>query len=143
MQPAHLITDWPIAERLWGSARSRTTYAFGSLARHGAVLAFGSDAPVEPADPRLGLYGAVTRTDLDGGPSGGWSPGERLDTAAALRGYTVGPAIAAGQPELGRIRVGAPADLSVWDRDPTKQSGAGLLEMGCVATVVDGRQVHG
>lgn len=143
MQPAHLMTDWLIAEQSWGRDRSRTTYAFRSLAGHGAVLAFGSDAPVEPADPRLGLYAAVARTDTQGGPAGGWGPHERIDLGAAFRGYTIGPAIAAGQPELGRIRVGAPADLAVWEGDRPQPSGAGLLELSCVATVVGGQRVHG
>ena len=143
MQPAHLITDWPIAERHWGTERARTTYAFRSLAERGAVLAFGSDAPVEPADPRLGLYAAVERMDLDGRPAGGWHPEQRLALAAAFHGYTIGPAIAAGQPRLGRITRGAPADFAVWEGDPLRAEGADLLRLECVATVVGGERVHG
>jgi hypothetical protein len=143
MQPAHLITDWPIADRHWGPERARSTYAFRSLARHGAVLAFGSDAPVEPADPRLGLYAAVTRIDLEDRPAGGWHPEQRLSVAEAFRGYTVGPAIAAGQPRLGRLTVGAPADFAVWDGDPLAAAGAELLRLECLATVVGGEWVHG
>jgi predicted amidohydrolase YtcJ len=62
MQPSHLITDWRIADRCWG-ARSRGAFALASLLRAGTTLAFGSDAPVESVDPRLGLYAAVARQD--------------------------------------------------------------------------------
>ncbi len=142
VQPAHLITDWPIADRHWG-ARARTTYAFRSLAEHGAVLAFGSDAPVEPADPRLGLYAAVHRIDLEGRPAGGWQPAERLGIDAAFRGYTIGPAIVAGHPRGGRITVGALADFAVWAGDPLAAEGTDLLGLECLATVVGGELVHG
>jgi hypothetical protein len=143
VQPAHLITDWPIADRHWGAGRARTTYAFRSLAGHGAVLAFGSDAPVEPADPRLGLHAAVNRTDLDGMPPGGWQPDQRIRIDAAFRGYTIGPASAAGQPHRGRITVGAPADFAVWAGDPLREAAADLVRLDCMATVAGGELVHG
>ncbi|MGD8278792.1 MAG: amidohydrolase [Gemmatimonadota bacterium] len=143
VQPSHLMTDWPIADRHWGASRARTTYAFRSLAEHGAVLAFGSDAPVEPADPRLGLHAAVRRTDLEGRPAGGWQPAERLGIDAAFRGYTIGPAIVAGRPHGGRITVGAPADFAVWAGDPLRANGSDLLGLQCMATVVGGERVHG
>jgi predicted amidohydrolase YtcJ len=54
MQPAHLLADIPLAERHWG-ARAREAYAFRSLRRSRAVLAFGSDVPVAPVDPRPGV----------------------------------------------------------------------------------------
>src|SRR5690606_10312127 len=107
-----------------------------------AVLAFGSDVPVEPVDPRRGLFAAVTRQDLDRAPPGGWFPGERIDTHAALRGYTVGPARAAGLPEpAGSLAIGAAADFVAWDHDPCADADA-IMHMRCVATVVAGELVH-
>lgn len=142
MQPAHLITDWAIADRHWGAARAGATYAFRPLLDGGAVLAFGSDAPVEPADPRLGLYAAITRTTPEGSPENGWFAEHRLTAEEALRGYTRGPAHAAGRPRQGRLAAGMQADLVAWDRDPTRCAPRDLLRMRAVATVVGGEVVH-
>jgi hypothetical protein len=142
VQPAHLITDWSIADRHWGRRRARATYAFRSLLKGGAVLAFGSDAPVEPADPRLGLYAAVTRMTPAGVPAGGWFPEHCLTAEEALRGYTRGPALAAGRPRQGRLAVGMPADIVAWDRDMTRCAPQELLTLRAVATLVGGEVVH-
>lgn len=143
MQPAHLITDWRIADREWGRARSRGTFALASLLGHGTVLAFGSDVPVEPVDPRRGLYAAVARQDLTGEPRAGWVAEQRIDAAAALRGYTIGPARAAGlTAPHGSLAPGAPADWVAWARDPLTCEPRALLELRCVATMVGGELVH-
>jgi predicted amidohydrolase YtcJ len=142
MQPSHLITDWQAAERHWGHQRCRGMYAFGSLARHGALLAFGSDAPVEPPDPRLTLYAATTRQDLAEQPQAGWFPEERITMDQALRAMTVGPAVAAGHAaQRGRLSPGADADLVAWDHDPHELTGRELLDLRCVATIVAGHPV--
>ena len=141
VQPAHLCTDWPVVDAHWGAARARGTYAFRSLAAGGAVLAFGSDAPVEPVDPRLALHAALTRTDRTGQPQGGWQPGERMDRLAALLAYTAGPASAAGAAGVeGVIRPGARADLAAWSADPLAEEVA-PLELACRAVLVGGAVV--
>jgi predicted amidohydrolase YtcJ len=137
MQPGHLITDWRIADRHWGSERSARTYALHTLQRAGARLAFGSDAPVEPADPRMGIYAATTRMDLDGQPSGGWFAHERITVREAILGYTRGPASAAGG-HGGVLRPGALADFVAWQPDPFTAQGAELLALRCIATIVGG-----
>lgn len=142
MQPSHLMTDWSVAEACWGTARCRGVFALASLLRHGTVLAFGSDAPVEPVDPRRGLAAAVHRTDAGGSPAGGWFASERIGPREALRGYTVGPALAAGlAAPAGTLTPGAAADLVAWDHDPVGEPDA-LLDMRCIATLVDGAVVH-
>lgn len=139
VQPAHVSTDWAVADRLWGHPRSAGAYAFRSLLAGGGVLAFGSDAPVADPDPRLGLYAATTRQDLDGNPDGGWYPAERITTREALWAYTGGGALAAGLAgRQGELRPGAFADFAIWDRDPLSLSGAELLDMQCRGTVVGG-----
>lgn len=137
VQPSHLMTDWRAADRHWG-ARARTAYPFRSLAAGGATLAFGSDMPVEPPDPRHGLYAAVTRRDLAGEPSGGWVPEERIPVADALAAYTVGAARAAGDPRQGRLVPGAFGDVVAWDRDPLTVPPDELLDMKCLMTIVGG-----
>ena len=137
VQPSHLMTDWRAADRHWG-ARARTAYAFRSLAAGGATLAFGSDMPVEPPDPRHGLYAAVTRRDLAGEPAGGWVADERITAAEALAAYTLGPAVGAGDPRQGRLEPGSFGDVVAWDRDPLAATPEELLRMTCVLTVVGG-----
>jgi len=141
MQPAHLRTDWRIADRLWGGSRAARTYAFRSLLEAGARLAFGSDAPVEPADPRLGLHAAVTRTDGGGHPEGGWFLAERLTIEQAFAGYTSGAADAAGW-NGGVIRPGAFADVVAWRTDPLAAEPAAITDLDCVAAIVDGQLVY-
>jgi predicted amidohydrolase YtcJ len=143
VQPAHLRTDWRIADRHWGPDRAARTYAFRSLLDAGAWLAFGSDAPVEPADPRLGLHAALTRTDAAGDPAGGWFAAERLNIEEALTGYTLDAARAAGGWGGGAVRVGAPADFVAWNGDPLAMVPDEILEIECVAAVVGGDVVHG
>jgi predicted amidohydrolase YtcJ len=142
VQPCHLMTDWRIADRHWGPERCRGTFAFGSLLRAGTLLAFGSDAPVEPVDPRRSLFAAVFRQDQERQPSDGWHPRERIAMEDALRAFTIGPAIAAGLPRpWGTIAPGAPADIVAWDTDPLAHP-AGVLDMRCVATIAGGDVVH-
>jgi predicted amidohydrolase YtcJ len=142
MQPAHLITDWRTADRHWGTPRARWTYALASLLRSGATLAFGSDAPVEPVDPRLGIFAAVRRQDLRAEPADGWFPEERLQPRDAWLGYTRGPALAAGAPHSGRIAPGAPADFVAWSGDPLRLDDERILRLHCAATFVAGQPVH-
>ncbi len=107
MQPVHLPADVHLAERRWG-ARSGGAYPIQSLLRHGTVLAFGSDVPVATLDPRQGVIAAMRRSAIDGGFAAGWYPEERIDFAQAVRGYTLGNAIAAGVGDRrGRLVPGA------------------------------------
>src|SRR5688500_15970637 len=119
MQPAHLLSDIPAAERHWGHERSRGAYAFAPLLRGGMTLAFGSDVPVETIDPRAGLFAALRRETWRGPWQGGeWYPEHALAPAEALSAYTEGPASAARDERRGCLLPGRDADLVVWDRDP-------------------------
>ena len=144
VQPFHLIDDGSWAERKIGPERVRTTYAFESLRRAGAVLAFGSDWTVAPLDPVLGIYAAVTRRTLDGRHPDGWVPGEKVSVEEAVRAYTVNGAWAQfAEHEKGTIAAGKLADLVVLDRNvftipPEEIAGARIR-----LTVFDGRVVHG
>jgi predicted amidohydrolase YtcJ len=143
VQPAHLLTDWPAVDRHWGEQRACGTYAFATLLASGAILAFGSDAPVEPIDPRRGLHAALLRTGLDREPAGGWQAQERISRREAWLGFTTGPARAARWDDrLGCLAPGRFADFAAWDRDPLSCHDDELLDMRCVATIVGGEQVH-
>ena len=85
IQPSHCIDDMRWAETRIGPARSEIAYNFKSFVDAGARIAFGTDWFVEPINPMLGLYAAVTRQFPDGTPPGGWFPDERLTHAAGGR----------------------------------------------------------
>jgi predicted amidohydrolase YtcJ len=108
------------------------------------TLAFGSDVPVETADPRPGLFAATRRESWSGPWEGGeWYPEHHLSVAEALSAYTEGPAAAAGEAHRrGRLLPGYDADLAAWDRDPLAATPEELRGMRCTLTMVAGRVVH-
>ncbi|MEJ5224678.1 MAG: amidohydrolase family protein, partial [Anaerolineales bacterium] len=101
---------------------------------------FGSDAPVESPNPFWGLHAAVTRRRADGSPGPeGWYPEQRLDMLAALHGYTLGAAYAAGmENRLGRLAPGCLADLIVLEKDIFTCPPDNLLTLESSATMVGG-----
>ncbi|OPZ65653.1 MAG: N-substituted formamide deformylase precursor [Firmicutes bacterium ADurb.Bin506] len=143
MQPVHVLGDIRIADLHWGG-RSRWAYAFKSLARSGATLAFGSDAPVETPDPLRGLYAAVIRKEPGSEAQFGWYPEERLTVEETLRAYTVGAARAAGLPAGARrstIVPGALADLAILSQDLFAMPMPDFLEIRVDATMINGEFV--
>jgi len=143
MQPIHATSDMHAADRLWGR-RSRYAYAFRSLIDSGAVLAFGSDAPVETPDPFAGIHAAVTRQGADDQPEGGWYPEERLTVEQAVRAYTEGAVQSA--PYLpgvtGTLSPGSVADLLVLDRDIFEVTPAEIRHARPLVTMVGGRALY-
>ena len=118
MQPYHAIDDGRWAEKRLGHERARWSYAWRSMLDAGAPLAFGSDWPVAPLSPILGIYAAVTRATLDGKHPDGWFPEQRLTVEEALRAYTQGSAYAAFQEnEKGSIAPGKLGDVVVLSDD--------------------------
>ncbi len=143
MQPSHLLTDIRAAEARWGPERCRRTMALRSLQDAGTVLAFGSDAPVEPPDPREGFYGAVARRDREGYPETGWCPEERLTGHEVLMAYTVGAAVAAGDGRRrGKLTAGYQADLTAWDTDLVTAEPEAILSARVMAAMVGGEVVY-
>lgn len=143
MQPIHQTSDRLMAEARLGPARLGGAYAWRSLKAGGARLAFGSDAPVELADPFAGLAAAMTRQGPDGQPFGGWQPQERVDFETALSAYTVDAAWAGfAEGRFGRIVKGQHADFILIDRDPTLSSASEVRATRVLQTWVGGRLVH-
>jgi predicted amidohydrolase YtcJ len=119
MQPTHQTSDRTMAEARLGPDRLSGAYAWGSMLKNGATLAFGSDYPVEKPDPFAGWAAAFTRQDADGQPFGGWRPEERVTREQAWWAFT-GAAAYAGfaEDKFGRLGVGQRADFIIVDRDP-------------------------
>jgi predicted amidohydrolase YtcJ len=139
MQPIHAPSDMPMADRFWGE-RAAYAYAWRVQLDHGAVLAFGSDAPVESPNPFWGLHAAVTRRRADGSPGkDGWYPAQRLTLEQALRGFTTGAALAAAsQNRQGQLAPGFYADLLVLEQDPFQVDADELRMMRPSAVMVGG-----
>lgn len=143
MQPAHLPGDVLLAESRWGR-RARGAYAMRSLLRAGTVLALGSDVPVASLDPRAGICAAMDRVASDGSFPAGWFPEERLGFEEAVRGFTLGNAIAGGVAgRRGRIAPGYDADLVAWEVDDAVERGEGRAFLGArvLLTLVGGEVV--
>ena len=122
MQPIHAVADRELADRYWPEVAT-FAYAWGALERAGAHLAFGSDAPVETADPLLGIDAATTWRRR-----AKWHPELAVSRASALGAYTSGAAFAVGmERDLGALRQGMLCDMTVVD------------DGRVVATVVGGR----
>ena len=138
VQFSHATSDRDIAEDHWGD-RLEGAYAYASLASSGALLANGSDAPVEDLDPLAGLRAGAIRTLDQRSP---WRPQEALTPLQALEATTSGPAWLEGAERTrGRLVPGALADLVVLSADPL---GNGLAngEVEVVSTMLGGRWVH-
>ncbi len=140
VQPTHCTSDMPWAPQRLGEERTPWAYRWRSLRDAGAALCLGSDVPVEHADPRLGLWAAVTRRTLEGTPAAGWNAGEALTGEEAVLGFTEWAAYAAFEESWrGRILPGFAADFTIFDRDLLSDSPRSLVVARVVRTVVAGR----
>jgi predicted amidohydrolase YtcJ len=142
MQPTHQTSDRVMAEKRLGPKRLAGAYAWQTVLKSGAYLAFGSDFPVESPNPFPGLSAAVSRQDMQGQPPGGWIPAERLTFAQALAAFTRGAAYAGfSEDRIGSLDPGKWADFILIDRDPTKVDPIALGNTQVLETWVAGKRV--
>jgi predicted amidohydrolase YtcJ len=143
MQPTHATSDMPWAEDRVGAERIRGAYAWRSILDSGAVLAFGSDFPIEGVNPFLGIYAAVTRQDADGHPPEGWTAQERLSLYEAIAGFSSAAAYAAFEEESrGRIEEGKFADFTIIEGDLTSTPVSQIDDAVVRYTIVNGAIVY-
>ncbi|RDC59315.1 putative amidohydrolase YtcJ [Alteripontixanthobacter maritimus] len=143
MQPVHQTSDRLMAEARLGTARLDAAYAWRSIAATGAKLAFGSDAPVESPEPFAGLAVAISRTDSDGEPFGGWYPSQTVSREAALAAFTSDGAYAGfADGRFGRLVRGERADFLLLDRDPLLANARDLRETKLFETWVNGERLY-
>ncbi|OYY89619.1 MAG: metal-dependent hydrolase [Sphingomonas sp. 28-66-16] len=142
MQPVHQTSDRTMAEARLGPDRLAGAYAWASMLRNGATLAFGTDYPVESPDPFAGWAAAFTRSDAEGQPYGGWQPQERVTREQAWKAYTADAAYAGfAEKEFGRLAPGQFADFIIVDRDPLLASASDLRATRVEETWVGGQKV--
>ena len=143
MQPYHTIDDGRWAVRAVGPERIKTTYAFKSLFDAGATVAFGSDWPVAPASPILGIYAAVTRRTIDDANPDGWIPEEKISVEQALTGYTRNAAYSSfDEDNRGSLESGKLADFVILDADLRKIAPENIKDVKVLQTFVGGKSVY-
>jgi predicted amidohydrolase YtcJ len=139
VQFSHAPSDRDLADRFW-AGKTDGAYAYRSLLDTGAVVANGSDAPIEELDPWAGVCAGVLRT-IDERPP--WHPEQRVTLDEALSATTVNPAWLTGdEHRRGKLVPGFLADLVVLNRDPFELDPEELPSVQVVATMVGGRWVH-
>ncbi len=147
VQPIHAPYDRERAERLW-AGRTAGAFPLRWIADSGAVLAFGSDAPVEVLDPLKGMYVAVTRCAPPGLMAGTdeaepWHPEQALTVYEALQAYTWGPAAAVGEGTArGSLAPGLAGDVVLLSEDILLGGAHALASAQVLATIVAGRVVY-
>ncbi len=143
MQPYHAIDDGRWAEKRLGPERIRYAYDFRSLIDSGARLAFGSDWPVAPMEPLMGIYAAVTRRTLDGKNPNGWVPEQKITVEQAVHAYTVGAAYAQfDEKQKGSLESGKLADITVLSRDIFHIDPIEIENTRVELTIFDGRVIY-
>jgi hypothetical protein len=142
MQPTHQTSDRLMAEKRMGPDRLGGAYAWQTVLKTGAKIAFGSDFPVESANPFPGLSAAISRQDMSGQPPSGWIPAQRLTLGEALHAFTRGAAYAGlAEQKIGTLEPGKWADFIIIDRDPTKVDAQSLARTEVLETWVSGKKV--
>jgi predicted amidohydrolase YtcJ len=133
VQPHFVVSDFWVTKRV-GEERARWVYPFKSLIHEGITVAAGSDCPVEPINPLLGMWAAMTRTD---------SYDENVTAEEALRMYTLNAAYASFQEDKkGSIEAGKFADFTVLSDDPCVVSPEKIKEIVVEMVIIDGKTVY-
>jgi predicted amidohydrolase YtcJ len=145
-QPLHAYPDDDtllVWLRNTGPERGERAWAWHSIEKSGGVLAFGSDWPIVTLNPWEGIQNAVTRQTVDGNPPGGFVPRERISLAGAIRGYTLGAAIAGRREQReGSLEKGKLADLIVVDRNLFEIEPTAIGKTEVLLTMVGGKVVY-
>jgi len=144
MQATHATSDMPWVPARIGRARMEEgAYVWRKILATGAVIANGSDFPVEEPDPMRGLYAAITRQDASGQPGDGWMADQRMTRQEALVSFTTSAAFAAHAESLtGSLESGKLADLVVLSSDVMRVPPADILKTTAQMTIVGGEIVY-
>ncbi len=139
MQPVHATADMDWVENRIGRSRLPGAYAWRALKRSGVSLVFGSDAPVEHADPWRGVAAGVGAYRADGAQGNAWLQAHCLDLRSALVAFNTAAACAVGRSSHGRLAPGCVADFIIVGRDPWRTPAGKLSGIGVRRRVLAGR----
>ena len=142
IQATHATSDKNMAEDRIGGIRIQGAYAWRKLIEAGALIANGSDFPVESPNPFWGLHAAVTRQDRNGNPPGGWFPEERMTLTEAFASFTLDAAYAGHQEDIiGSLEAGKKADFVLLDRDIFSIPVDEIWQVQALETWINGKKV--
>ena len=143
VQPYHCIDDGAWAEKRIGKDRLKFTHAYRTFLDDGVILAFGTDFPVAPLNPLLGIYAAVTRRTVDDKNPDGWIPEQKISVEEAIRCYTLNSAYASFEEKIkGSIEVGKVADMIVLDKDILSINPFEIKDAKVVMTLFNGEIIY-
>jgi len=143
MQPSHATSDMYWADERVGAERGQGLYAWRWVIDSGAMIAAGSDFPVDPERPLVGIHSALTRQDLKHWPETGWHPDQKMTLDETLRAYTVNAAYAGYEEKVkGRLAPGYWADLTVLAKDLRAIPPPEIPDTGVAYTIVGGAIAH-
>jgi len=144
MQPTHCTSDMPWAPLRLGPQRiADGAYVWRKLMNAGALIASGSDFPVEQPNPMLGFYAAITRQDPNGKPPEGWAPDQRMTREETLASFTANGAYASHAENFsGTLEAGKLADLVILSRDVMTVAPKEILTTTVWKTIIGGEIVY-
>lgn len=143
VQPSHIVADRYMSDRDLGDFSQRA-FPLASLEKSGALLAFGSDAPVDSPDPIYGIHCAVNRCAPGEPEEAAWYPAERISVESDLKAYTRNAAVACGKENLiGELAEGKYADFVILSMDPLNIDEKEITSLEVEAVCLGGRFVYG
>ena len=142
MQATHATSDKNMAVDRIGDVRIQGAYAWRKLIDAGALIANGSDFPIESQNPFFGLHAAITRQDKNNQPPGGWFPEEKMTAIEAFASFTIDAAYSGHQEKLlGTLEPGKKADFIILDRDIFAIDESEIWQIEVEQTWVNGQRV--
>lgn len=143
MQATHATSDKNMAQDRLGEKRILGAYAWQKLLAAKAIIAGGSDFPIESANPFFGLHASVTRQDKENQPQNGWFPQENMTMKQAFKSFTFDAAYAGHQEKLlGSLAQGKKADFILLDQDIFKIDKSKIWRTQVLQTWVNGKPVY-
>ncbi len=143
MQATHATSDKNMAEDRLGSERIKGAYAWRKLLDSGAIIAAGSDFPIESANPFFGLHASVTRQDHQNLPEQGWYADQAMTMTEALKSFTTDAAYSAAQEQqIGQLKPGMKADFILIDKNIFNVAPSSVWQTKVNQTWIDGQRVY-
>ena len=143
MQATHATSDKNMAQERLGPTRILGAYAWRKLLNANAIIAAGSDFPVESPNPFFGLHASITRQDHTNSPQGGWFADEKMTPLEAFRSFTIDAAYSGHQENIiGSLAKGKKADFILLDRNIFTMPEQDIWQVTVDKTWVDGKLVY-
>lgn len=143
MQATHATSDKNMAQDRLGEQRILGAYAWRKLLNTNAIIAAGSDFPVESPNPFYGLHASITRQDHQNAPQEGWFPDEKMTTIEAFKSFTIDAAYAGHQETIiGSLAIGKKADFVLLDENLFEIPNKDIWKISVNKTWVNGKLVY-